>query len=142
MHFTRDQYRQIITHPDGGITIDLIADCHVQSQVVSRNTQAPIGLARLWCKPSTFPAFITELENQGYTSNGQWVGTDRELCALYIFLKNERHIPASVSLPKFWGAIKQTFAIRWAHHNQIARFADCDYQDELTRLEDIFPSKE
>ena len=125
----------LTVHPGGGITI---SQDNSSPPIESKERRPLKGLARLWCKPSTFLAFANELERQGYTSNGEWIGNDpREIRALYEFTKSNRRIPGTTSLPKFFRAIKETWNVKWRHHNSI-KFDDFEYQSALQRLTDIF----
>lgn len=126
----------IIIKPSDYDALDVSDDGTVKITV--KVSETATGLGRLWSRPRAFPAFLAELERQGYTSNGQWIGTDRELRALFEFLKKARCIPDSVSLPRYFRAVKETFSVRWAHENQIKRFSDFEYEVELARLHDIF----
>ena len=111
MHFTRDQYRQIIIHPDGGVTIDLIADYHVQSQAVSNTEQDAHGLECIWTDEElTFESFIKTLRDQGRVSGMEWKGTGTQLRALMDFLTDNEFIQ-KVSRPRFIELAKNTFQI-------------------------------
>lgn len=94
------------------------------------------GLKIIWRSDLPFDDFKKILENQGYTWQGQWMGTSRELRALYERLKGS-HINSKVSRTKFFELAKNTFSIHFKCATSL-KFDEWDFEEELKRLEDIF----
>lgn len=132
------QYDSVSVSQDGTITI-ILKDGNIKEPVPRSGPQVADvpgnGLQSIWRSSLSLDELLEALNNQGYLKDGEWIGTARELRALYELLKRHKYVSAKLSRRTFFEAAKVSLKHTFACATSL-NFADWDYQEELNNMYD------